>query len=78
MVLIQTVTPVLNQPAIVTLTKRAAKADVIEVVFEWVHWYNTQRLPSTLGHQTPEEFEQAYYAREIGSLPDDAANKQAA
>jgi len=50
------------------------EADVIEVVFEWVHWYNNQCLHSFLGHQTPEEFEQAYYAREIGSLPDDAAN----
>jgi transposase InsO family protein len=54
------------------------ESDVMEIVFEWVHWYNNQRLHSSLGHQTPEEFEQAYYAREIGSLPDDAANKQAA
>ncbi|SDP78458.1 hypothetical protein SAMN04487914_13931 [Arthrobacter sp. ok909] len=37
-----------------------------------------QRLHSALGHQTPEECEQAYYARESGSLPDDAANKTAA
>jgi putative transposase len=54
------------------------ETDVMEIVFEWVHWYNNERLHSALGHQTPEEFEQAYYAREIGSLPDDAANKQAA
>ncbi|WP_426977263.1 integrase core domain-containing protein [Pseudarthrobacter sp. O4] len=52
------------------------ETDVVEIVFEWVHSYNNQRLHSALDHQTPEEFEQAYYAREIGSLPDDAANKQ--
>jgi transposase InsO family protein len=33
------------------------EADVIEVLFEWVHWYNHERLHSSLGHQTPEEFE---------------------
>ena len=29
------------------------EADVMEIVFEWVHWYNTQRLHSSLEHQTP-------------------------
>lgn len=32
--------------------------DVVDVVFEWVHWYNNARLHSSLDHQTPEEFEQ--------------------
>lgn len=54
------------------------EADVIEVVFEWVHWYNVEHRHSSLGHQTPEEFEQAHYARGTGSSPDDAANIQAA
>ena len=54
------------------------ESDVMEIVFEWVHWSNNTRLHFALGHQTPDEFEHAYYAREIGPLPDDAANKQAA
>lgn len=31
--------------------------DVVEVVFEWVHWYSCERLRSSLFHQAPEEFE---------------------
>lgn len=54
------------------------ESDGVEIVFEWVSWYNNERLHSALGHQTPEEFEQTYYALQIGSLPDDAANKPAA
>ena len=54
------------------------ETDVMEIVFEWVHWYNNERLHSALGHQTPEEYEQTYYDLLTGSLPDDAANKQAA
>ena len=34
---------------------------MIEIVFEWVHWYNNERLHSALDHQTPEEYEQTYY-----------------
>jgi transposase InsO family protein len=52
--------------------------DVTEIVFEWVTWYNNDRLHSALDHQTPGEYEQAYYDLQIGSLPDDAANKTAA
>ncbi len=54
------------------------ETDVTEIVFEWVHWYNNERLHSALDHQTPEEYEQTYYDLQIGPLPDDAANKQAA
>jgi putative transposase len=54
------------------------ETDVMGIVFEWVHWYNNERLHSALDHQTPEEYEQTYYDLQTGSLPDDAANKQAA
>ncbi|WP_354183240.1 IS3 family transposase [Arthrobacter sp. UYP6] len=54
------------------------ETDVMEIVFEWVHWYNNERLHSALDHQTPEEYEQTYYDLQTGLLPDDAANKQAA
>ena len=54
------------------------ETDVMEIGFEWVHWFDNQRLHSDLDDKKLEEFEQAYYARELGSLPDDAANKQAA
>ncbi len=54
------------------------ESDVIEVVFGWVHWYNYDRLHSSLDHQTPEEFERTYYDENSVSLPDDAAHKTAA
>jgi putative transposase len=54
------------------------ESDVMEIVFEWVHWYNNERLHSALDHQTPEEYEQTYYDLQTGPSPDDAANKQAA
>ena len=54
------------------------ETDVMEIVFEWVHWYNNERLHSALDHRTPEEYEQTYYDLRTGPLPDDAANKQAA
>ena len=53
------------------------ESDVVDVVFEWVHWYNNDRLHSSLDHQTPEEFEQTYYDEISGSLPDAAAHKTA-
>lgn len=54
------------------------ESDVVEVVFDWVHWYNNARLHSSLGHQTPEEFERTYYDEISGSLPDAADHKTAA
>ena len=42
-------------------------ADVEALTVEYVDWYNNQRLHSLLGNVTPEEFEQAYYARQTGS-----------
>lgn len=56
----------------------AAKADVDDVVVEWVHWYNNARLHSTLGYRTPVEFEELYYDEITGTLPDVAASKLAA
>lgn len=54
------------------------ETDVVEIVFEWVHWYNNERLHSSLGLRTPEEFERTYYDENFGSLPDAAAHKTAA
>lgn len=53
-------------------------ADVEETTFDWVSWYNNDRLHGYLGNIPPEEYEQNYYARLIGSSPGDAANKTAA
>ncbi|WP_307021018.1 integrase core domain-containing protein [Streptomyces canus] len=37
-------------------------ADQVErAVVQWVGWYNTERLHSTLDYLPPEEFEAAYY-----------------
>ena len=52
-----------------------AKSDVDDVVVEWVHWYNFDRLHSTLGYCTPIEFEELYYDEMSGSLPDEVASK---
>ena len=54
------------------------KADVDDVVVEWVHWYNTDRLHSTLGYRSPVEFEELYYDEINGALSDVAASKLAA
>ncbi|MEG2714079.1 MAG: integrase core domain-containing protein [Glutamicibacter sp.] len=52
----------------------AAESDVVD----WVHWYNTVRLHSTLGYRSPVEFEKLYYDEFNGVLPDVAASKLAA
>ena len=56
----------------------ATESDVAEVVVDWVHWYNFDRLHSTLGYCTPVEFEELYYDEMSGSLPDEVASKLAA
>ena len=53
-------------------------ADVEELTFDWLDWYNNRRLHSSLGNIPPEEYERNYYAEINGSLIDDAANKTAA
>jgi transposase InsO family protein len=44
----------------------------------WVHWYNTERLHSTLAMIPPEEFEQNYYAQIDASSDDEATSKKTA
>lgn len=53
-------------------------ADVEEITFDWVDWYNNDRLHSALGNVPPEECEQNYYAEINGPSTGDAANKTAA
>jgi len=52
--------------------------DVEEITFDWVNWYNNERLHSFLGNIPPEEYERNYYAQNIGAPTGDAANKTAA
>ena len=51
---------------------------VEEITFDWVSWYNNERLHSFLGNIPPEEYERNYYAQNIGAPTGDAANKTAA
>lgn len=37
--------------------------DIEFATLEWVDWFNTRRLHSTLGYITPDEFEAIYYAQ---------------
>jgi len=52
--------------------------EVEEIVFDWVTWYNNDRLHSFLGNIPPEEYERNYYAQNIGASTGGAANKMAA
>ena len=53
-------------------------ADVEEITFDWVDWYNNERLHGYLGNIPPEEYEQNYYDRNIGPSTGQAANTTAA
>ena len=53
-------------------------ADVEEITFDWVDWYDNERLHGYLGNIPPEEYEQNYYDRNIGPSTGEAANKTAA
>ena len=53
-------------------------ADVERLTFNWLDWYNNQRLHSALGYMPPAEYETNYYAVTNGPLNDEAANKTAA
>ncbi|WP_373682622.1 IS3 family transposase [Glutamicibacter halophytocola] len=48
------------------------------MVLEWVHWYNFDRLHSTLEYWSPVEFELLYCDEINGALPEVAASKLAA
>ena len=52
--------------------------DVEVLTFEWVDWYNNRRLHTGLGNMPPDEYEDTYYAQNIGPLNDEAANITAA
>lgn len=53
-------------------------ADVEELTFDWVDWYNNDRLHSALGNIPPEEYEAAYYDEVNVPSTGGAANKTAA
>lgn len=38
----------------------ATKAEARAAIFEWIVWYNNQRLHSSLGYESPRDFEQAW------------------
>ncbi|MCJ0907476.1 integrase core domain-containing protein [Rhodococcus sp. ARC_M6] len=37
--------------------------DIEFATMEWVDWFNTRRLHSTLDYVTPDEFEAVYYSQ---------------
>jgi transposase InsO family protein len=51
---------------------------VEKATMNWVHWYNTERLHSTLAMIPPDEFEQNYYAQIDASSDDEATSKKTA
>ena len=48
--------------------------DVEVLTLEWVDWCNNRRLHTGLGNMPPEEYEDTYYAQNIGPLNDEATN----
>jgi len=38
--------------------------DLELATLSWVHWFNTQRLHSTIGNIAPVEYEQTYYRQQ--------------
>jgi transposase InsO family protein len=38
----------------------ATKEDARLPIFEWVLWYNNERLHSSLGYASPQEFEESW------------------
>lgn len=49
-------------------------ADVESLTMAYVHWYNNDRLHSSLGNVPPEEYEQAYYAA-LATTPGEGAGQ---
>ena len=46
---------------------------VEQATASWVHWYNTERLHSSIGDIPPVEYEEIYYDRTQGSSQSVAA-----
>lgn len=46
--------------------------DVEFATLDWVHWYNTKRLMSSIGDVPPAEYEAAYYTQEATRLVEPA------
>jgi putative transposase len=44
-------------------TRFTTKAEARALIFQWIIWYNCQRLHSSLGYIPPEEFEQLWLHR---------------
>ncbi len=42
--------------------------DVELATLAWVHWWNTTRIHSALGHVPPDEFDAAHYARQQSAV----------
>ena len=66
-----------KSPAHSLLINKPELWDVIEVVFEWVHWYNVEHRHSSFGHQMPRNLSR-HTMLEEPARHDDAANIQAA
>jgi putative transposase len=45
------------------------RAEVERETAEWVHWFNTTRLHSAIGHASPNEYERAYRDRATATTP---------
>ncbi len=43
----------------------ATRAEARLAIFEWVMWYNNERLHSSLGYASPEEFEASWDSQEV-------------
>ena len=41
--------------------KLKSEADLINTIYKYIDFYNTQRPHATINHKTPEQFEQEYY-----------------
>ncbi len=48
---------------LVDCTYFSTKKEARIAIFEWIVWYNTQRLHSSLGQAPPEEFEESWYGQ---------------
>lgn len=46
-----------------------SELEVTDLVVDWVHWYNEERLHSTLGYLSPMEFEELYHDESATRYP---------